>query len=648
MRLPHPTACAVLSALWLLSACDTSSGGVPQPEPSARLLVTADTAVLERAATPPDGVSLDRLRAALAAPHVEANYRLTTPADTPFAFDLVSWSAGGGGIAAVAVVHLADGDRVPAGDGTSLAAAGIVPNGRALRVGNGRVEARGDGFVRLSLQGRIERDQLLAVTSDTGAITLVELRLGDRSPINRQPRDGQPQPDVVARHTIYSSDSMSFGLPTIAVSGDRTSIVCYEGDRQAAFGDRRYEMRLQHDAATGAVTGGGSVETSADTGYWRDHEVAALHNVLAVVRAEADGVRVRLSFDRGATFAQVVELPVGAVQARLVQTAIAADYALAVVCWRPRSDGTGLDLVLVEGHVAGVDGNGSPTWFGFDAPQVVHTMPFESAPLTTGLAWSDGGDLVIGYGATWFTSGTVWTSTTEFRCATRRHGEVLRDRLVDREEILGMDPTVAVLGRGASMRIYYAYETRTGLRLATSVDGGDTFARGPSFGHPGDHLPAVFARDVAGAVRLDVLYLAARENGTELHQARWLGGPAGPREDFALTEARLGPLPGGSVPTIWSPAASGSMRSTQVAWLGFDAVRDGDALVAVYDEVTVEAMYLCFGGGAGLPPSAGLSVPGVFAGFQPAAPPPLAPGMTEPVPPVDAAHAHQLVLLRIE
>lgn len=651
MRLPRPTACAVLTSLVLFAACDPQRSDPqtpdePQAPAASRLVVTADTDVLERSPLPPDQGALERLAAAGHGSRIEATYRLTTPADTPFAFDLVTWGGGAAGEAAVAVSHLADGGQDPAADGTSLAAAGIVPNGRALRIAGGWVSARGDGLARLSLQGRIERDQLLAVQSDTDAVTLIELSIGDRSRINRPVRDDQPPVDVLSRQTIYSSPSMAFGMPTVAVSGDRTSIVCYDGDRQDAFASQRYEMRLQHDAATGEVTGGGTVETSADTGYWRDHEIAALHNVLAVVRAEANGMRVRLSFDRGATFAQDVELPVGAVQSRLVQVAMAADYSLAVACWRPSEDGAGLELVLVEGQVAGVDGSGSPTWFTFAAPSVVHAMPWQSTPLTTGIAWSEAGDLVIGYGATWMESGPQWTSRTEFRCATRPYGEPMRDRRVDLEEIFGMDPTVALLGGGATLRIFYAYETRLGLRLATSDDRGDTFQMAAEFGQQGDHLPAVFARQIAGAERIDVLYLAARANGIELHQARWQGGLSAPREDVALTEARMEMTTSspGLIFWPWGP----SMRTTQLAWLGFDAVQHGSDLVVAYDEVTLDSFFLCFGAGGGSMTTTGTSVPNIAAGFQPAVPPPLAPGMTEPVPAVDAAHAHQLVLLRIE
>ena len=36
-------------------------------------------------------------------------------------------------------------------------------------------------------------------------------------------------------------------------------------------------------------------------------------------------------------------------------------------------------------------------------------------------------------------------------------------------------------------------------------------------------------------------------------------------------------------------------RITQVAWFGYDAVIDGDELVVIYDEETVDAWYICVG-----------------------------------------------------
>jgi hypothetical protein len=319
-----------------------------------------------------------------------------------------------------------------------------------------------------------------------------------------------------------------------------------------------------------------------------------------------------------------------------------------VTAWQPHAGQAGLDLLLVEGHVHAVDANGSPTWFAFDQPKLVHTMPANSTPLTTGIAWSEGGDLVIAYGASWFgvpVEGAGWLSTTEFRCATRWYGGDLRDRLVDREEIFGMDPTVSVLGQGPTLRIYYAYEGRFGLRLAHSDNGGDKFKLDTMFGQPGDHLPAVFAREKNGGVQLDVVYIAAREQGNELYLSRWLDGPTSPREDVRLTKASTEWTtdPPSTATGIWS--FGGTMRTTQIAWLGFDAVLQGDEIVAVYDEVTFDGGCY-FGGPIGVWMTTA-SIPGTMPTFSPAVPPPLAPGLTEAVPAVDPEHIHQLRLLRL-
>ncbi|MBL9078799.1 MAG: hypothetical protein JNL08_14935 [Planctomycetes bacterium] len=646
MRLSHlRRSSPLLVCLFGFAACDAGGREAP-PAPAAtgRLVLTADTTVLEATAEAPSPAARDAFAAAFPGEAPSAHYRLTTPAGEAFGFDAVTWRDGSAGAASVRVRHLRDGDVDPAGQPDSLPVAGVAPEGRSLTTGDGWVTTSGDGLARIGLEGRIERDQLLVVADDGGALALVELRLGDRSRINRPVRDTEPPTDTVTRQTIYSSDSRWFGMPAVARSGDRTSIVCYEGDRESEFALSRFELRLQHDAATDVVTGGGSTATEAD-GYWRDHEIAALYNVLAVVRAESTTVRLRLSFDRGATFAQEVELPTSAAQARLVQIGIAADYSLAVAYWRGNAtDGT-LEFVLVEGRPSAVDATGSPTWFAFDPAQVVHAVPDGSTPLTTGVAWSNGGDLVVGYGATEFVPGQTWLLRTEFRCAVRHWGEALQDRLVDAEEIFGMDPTVALLGSGDTMRIYYAYEARDGLRLAHSSDGGATFAVEGAFGQPGDHLPSVFAREVGGAVRLDVLWLANREQGTELHHARWLAGPTSPREEFALTEAHT-EITAATVP-VWF-GGGGTVRTKQVAWLGFDAVRDGDALVVVYDEETRDAAWCCYGGLVPTSSTTGISVPIFSSPFTAAEPPPLAPGMTEPVPAPNTAHAHQLVLLRIE
>ncbi len=636
----------LIPAAFLLGACGNGAGDAA-PRQAPRLLVTAATvALVPETAAPLPPVDLQ----ALGASRVEAHYRLTTPAGEPFSFELVSWTPRAAGGTAVSVAHVSDGGHAPSGGVESLAAAGIVPLGTGLQTGSGWLAANGDGFVRLTLTGKIDRDQVLAVNAWTSGITLVEVAIGPRSAINQLATQVPTHPGVVSRETIYSSDAWGFGLPTIAVSGDRTSIVAYEGNRVHGMSPDRYEMRMQHDRITGAVTGGGAVETAADTGHWRDHEVAALYNVLCVARSEYDGVRVRFSFDRGATFAQEVELDAGLGPSRLVQVAMAADYTLAVAHWCSVDGGNRFELRLAEARPVGFDANGSPTWFQFGATQVVSSGPADSAPLTTGIAWSEGGDLVIGHGMTLFAPGLTWTSSTQFRCAVRPYGGELVDRFVDEEVLVGRDPSVAVLGQGPGLRIFYAYETANGVRLATSEDAGTTFVPGPTVGAPGDHLPTVFAREAAGVTRVDVLYLAMRSEGTELHHTRWLDWASGQREDHRLSAASITPTPsqpGRSTPGGVTAPFDYGWRMHQVGWLGYDAVQDGDHLVAVFDEVTFDAAFLCLGAPLSMPSAN--SGTNVAAGpFVRANPPPLAPGMTLPVPAVDPAHAHQLRLVRIE
>lgn len=634
-------------ATWTACSSGGGGGGTTVPADAGQLALAVNTTVLT-----PDATAalpaVDRQRLGIG--RVAAIYRLTTPANTPFGFDLVAWQDGSRGSARVAVAHAADGGEAPRGGIDSLAAAGLVPSGAGVSGGDGWLQASGDGIARLTLQGAIERPQVLAVTGATGDAVLVEIAIGEPSVINQADAVLPTNPAVTSRDTVYSSDAWCFGLPTIAVSGDRTSIVAYEGDRQTPMDPTRYELRLQHQRSTGAVTGGGTRSTSFDSGSWRDHEIAALYNVLAVVRSEPEQARVLLSFDRGATFAQEVPLGQGLDQTRLPQLAMALDYSLAVVYWQTASDGR-LQLWLAEALPLSFDAFGSPTWFQFDAPQLLRTLPAASTPLTSGVAFSSGGDLVIGYGAsTWNEVEVGWASTTEFRCATRRWGEQFRDVEVDLETMYGRDPSVSVLGEGATLRIFYAYEVSTGVRLAVSSDGGATFAYEAPFGTPGAHLPSVFARQRGADTQVDVLYLAAAANGLELHQARWATFGTAPRADYRVTTATMTRTPAQAGRAIWNgstPPFDYGWRTKQVSWLGYDAALDGDQIVVAVDEVTQDAAYVCLG----LFPQSGRSqtLGGPMQGqFLSAYPPPLAPGMTQPLPPVVPTHAHQLQLVRID
>jgi hypothetical protein len=438
------------------------------------------------------------------------------------------------------------------------------------------------------------------------------------------------------------------------VSGDRTSIVCYEGDRADQGNYARYELRLQHDGLTGAVTAGGSEEASPDSGNWRDHEIAALFNVLALAHSGTDRVTVKLSFDRGATFAQSEDFGAGAGGAspRLVQAAMAADYTLAVLFWVAAAGGTDLNLVL--GRPSQVDGGGSPTHFTFDDPVVLHGEAGDVTPLPMGVAWSSGGDLVVGYGFTRFTMNEdrTWESLTQSRCAVRPFGGEFTDTVVDEDVVVGKDPSVAVTGAGAGLSVFFAFEGPQGVKLVVSPDGGATFSPLVALSDGSSHTPTVLARESGGKTLLDLFYVVDAAEGRELDLLRWTDYGAAAPEAYRLTTAFSvdAPAPPGPPPgdMLFAPP-QGGRKVTQLAWLGYDAVVSGDDVVVVVDEETVAGWCWLYGapflGGAGGLMDAGMAPP---APFVPAEPPPLAPGMTEPVPPPDPQDMHQLKLLLVD
>jgi hypothetical protein len=628
-------------------ACQRGGGGAP---PAIPLVVAAGPSALDP--EPEDRLSSRLHLRRLELPRPDRVYRLTTPADTPFSFDVLTRSEGNAGWASVSLAHAADGVGAPAGGIETLAAAGCVVSGTGLSARPLWIDAHGDGFARLSVRGAIGRSQVLAFATHSGqgrSVALVELAIGPRSAINQEALNASTYPGILERTTLYSSDSWVFGLPAAAVSGDRTSIVAYEGDRADWGASRRYQLRLQHDRATSAVTGGGSLETSLDSGHWRDHELAALFNVLALAHGGSGGVTVKLSFDRGASFAQTETFAGASWSTRLVQVAMAADYTLAVLYWESRGAfHSGSELILVEGRPDAFDLGGSPTHYAFDPPRVLRGAAGDVTPILMEAEYSSGGDLVVGYAFTSIRGGPdrTWISTTEFRCATRIYDQEWRDELLEQDVLVGRDPNVALLGSGPGLRIFCAYEARDGVRLRTSDNAGLTFSAPIVIGLPGAHTPQVFARQQGGATAVDVIYLADAGDGTELHLCRWPDFGNGSRENHRLTQAVRTLSAGGGGHPWWGPIGYG-FRITQVAWLGYDAVQDGDDLVVVYDEETFDAAFLLGGapwsGGLG-----GMAGPTTTGGFRPATPPPLAPGMTQPVPAVDPTHRHQLKLLRLE
>jgi len=626
---------AALGALIGCGSSSSSGGGGGAGPQDDQLALTAGSEQLEPAA----GASAnDPELARLGVTDVADVYELTTPAGEPFAFNVLARGPGNAGDVRVSVAHLRDGGA-PVTSGTgSIAAAGVVPEGAGAIVDRSPwLDSSGDGFARLTLRGQVAQEQAYVVETRTPAgrrTVLVRVEIGPLSPINLEQRTGGTAPFVIDDQTLYSSDSWMFGLPVCATSGDRTTVVAYEGDDGDPFRLSRYEMRLQYDRATGAVTGGASTETSPDLGNWRDHEIAALFNVLAVAHCGDQDVSIRLSFDRGATFAQTETLATGAPtrRIRLVQVAMADDYTLATLFWRAGGDDLS-ELVLVEGAPSAFDAGGSPTAYAFSAPVVVHRAAADVTPAIMGAAYSEGGDLVIGYGYTAFAAGPNGrVARSDYRCAVRRFGETtFTDTLVDSDESVLFDPSVAVLGQGAGLEVFYAYETPSGIRLRTSADAGQTFAGAATLAGRTAVLPTVFAVEVGGARRVDVLYLEAAREGTELHLARWADfDPATAPGRYRLTQASQGNGPNG-----W--------LTTQVGWLGYDACLDGDDVVVVLDEHTSEFVAVPVMGvatGAPMAASAG--------GFTAATPPPLAPGLTTPLPAPDPTDDHQLRLLRLD
>lgn len=641
----------------LLTGCGGGGGGGgPAPTGDALLLLAAGpNAIAPAPAADASDVDLARLGVS----GVDSVYEVTTPAGEPFSFDVLSRGEGNSGTVRVSVAHAKDGAATPNGGTETMANAGVIPGATGTSRRAEWLDARGDGFARITLGGAIERDQAFVVETESGGETsraLVRVEIGPESAINRAAAPAGDYPGVTETADLYSSDSWNFGLPAVAVSGDRTSVVCYEGDRADPGAWGRFELRLQH--GPDGVRGGGTVETGPDTGHWRDHEIAALYNVLAVARGGDGKVTLKLSFDRGATFGQVKTFGAGesGYHPRLVQVAMAADYSLALLYWRTDALGA-TELALVTGAPAAFDGTGSPTAFTFDPAVTIHRDAADVSPVVLGATWSEGGDLVIGYAFSRFQANDdlTWTSTTENRCAVVPHDGELRDALVERDVVVGRDPSVSVVGSGDTMRVFFAYEGRDGIRLRTSDDGGRTFSAPITIGDGSATNPMVFAREQEGALRVDVVHLAQGEQGQELRLAHWDDFDGSAPESFRLTTATMtgtGELPPGSpMPGLGGAPflPDSGYRITQIAWFGYDAVLDGDDVVIVYDEETFDA-YTMFVG----PPMmdfrfADEAMADAAAGaFVPAEPPPLAEGMTEVLPAPDPTLMHQLRLMRLD
>jgi hypothetical protein len=88
---------------------------------------------------------------------------------------------------------------------------------------------------------------------------------------------------------------------------------------------------------------------------------------------------------------------------------------------------------------------------------------------------------------------------------------------------------------------------------------------------------------------------------------------------------------------------------TQIAWFGYDATLDGDDIVVVLDEERSEPFaILMLGDDIRDAAEGGTAAPTAGDGFTAAEPPPLAPGLEQPMPAPDPAHRHQLKLMLLD
>lgn len=583
-------------------------------------------------------------------------YELETPAATDFSFTVIARGLENMGPTRLSLGHVADGGVAPTIGVDSLAAAGLLLDGSGLSNEGPVLDATGDGFCRITLRGQISADQVLLVrVPRAGATDLIgiRIRIGNSSVINLPNQAALPSRPGLTSTTIYSSQSYHFGLPAIAVSGDRYSVVTYDGDPGVqGYGERRRRW-LQMDAQTGTVTGGTASSVARDTGNWRDQEIAALGNVLAVVYTGNNEVRADISLDRGATFAIQRKLNTGVAHGmRLVQIAISGDYRIACVFWGAAKTQWGTKLMLVEATPTAFDATNTPAGYDWAASELVHGTGFDVVPLIMQAEYSTGGDLVIGYGYSfWSGAGSVVTLTSRYRCAMRLWGQTaFSDTQVDTVSgSMPNDPHIALLGSGASMEIFYTWDKDDGVHLAHSTDAGQTFTTVHSVSNPGSLMPSVHARIVGTDKRVDMLYLSPTPWGLELHNARWLNfTPATAPVAYAVTTATA--TPGAPAP---DPSLPGGSWITMTAWFGYDAVVKGDQVAVVIHEVTVDSyeyyrqrgMFTCAGiaragGGSGGSGGGGSYTP----------PPPaiLLPGMGQPVPAPDPTHRSQLRIVVLD
>ena len=642
--------CACLASMLLIAACADGNRNLPfpPPAPDAGWFVSENLAVIagmaQQPTEPVDNFSARQDLKRLAANGFTRAYEFTTPYDTAFNFSIVARRAANEGTVTIALGHATAGGSVPTTGVESLTAEGIRVEAADMVYGGDWLLVGGDGFARLTLSGRILQEQELVARVSTSVrleVVIIRIRIGAASDINIGGQGaGNPGAAVKSSTALFSSDSRQTGLPAIAVSGDRYSVAMYDGDPGAPDDFARIRRWLQLDALTGSVTGGESVAVGADTGNWRDQEICALNNVLAVATTGGGVVRAEVSLDRGGSFTidEFLNEGVPSTGQRLVQIEIAPDYRIGVLYWRTVNVGGALhsELAMVEAVPTGFSA-GNPVGYNFGQATVVYAATGTVLPVLMDLEYSVAGDLVIGYG---FTEWIGWVATTYYRCAVQLAGGVLIDRAVDQEVVSwGNDPSVAVIGSGASMEIFYAYDKTTGVELRYSNNAGAGFVTVMNTNRSGDYMPSVHARMQGGKLAVDLLCLSLGAEGFELNDYRWADfmGGLGTVTRIQLTQSSA---TSGGTPYAGNPQGR---LVTVMGRFGYDAVTHGDDVAVVIHEVTFDlGDYWSMPPTVPPPQSGGVPPPSFFG--QPV----LLPGMTNPVPPASPGDASQIRIVVLD
>lgn len=588
-------------------------------------------------------------------------YELETPANTEFSFTFVARGFANFGATQISLGHVADAGVVPDKGAESLVMAGMNIEGTGLNYSGDYINVIGDGFARMTVSGRIQAEQvLIANVPRDGQTPLrcgVRVAIGSSSVINLPNVIAPPDNPTITSTDIYSSDSWYFGLPAIAVSGDRVSFVAYDGDAATDPYGNRLRRWLQYDSSTGQVSGGQATCASPDAGSWRDQEIAALGNVLAVVYSGNGEVRTDISLDRGASFPiqQVLHQTAGWGAQRLVQIAIGQDYRVGCLYWSCEYDYYTYvahnTLTLIEGLPTGFDSNNTPAGYAWGAPKVISAPAGDITPLLMHLEYSTGGDLVIGYGYTLMELvGMNMVTSARFRCAVRLNGQTgFNDGELDHEDaVRPADPHISLIGSGSTMQIFYAYEKTDGIHLLYSSNAGSSWQQGATVAIAGAVQPSVLARDVGGNTRVDLLYLSPVSYGADLHDMHWdnfTPGSAGVA--YRITETTA--TPGGTPP----PGCPQGMIVRTVGMFGYDAVLKDDKVAIAVHEITADT-YAWWGQWGG--PMAGGGFVGALGPQSGSAntgaptPPPavLLPGMTGSVPAPNASQRNMLSLKVID